>query len=67
MSAESTGTALARTMRNSEECSAAGSFCVQSDIAISLGFAGFLFLGLSSLLSGFRVACFLITGSRLHL
>lgn len=64
MSAESAGTALARTLKGSATCAASSAFCIQSDIAIALGFAGFLFLAFSSLLSGFRVVCFLISGSR---
>ncbi|KAA8539443.1 hypothetical protein F0562_026135 [Nyssa sinensis] len=67
LSAGSTGTELARTLRGRETCTANDGFCLQSEIAIALGFAGFLFLGLSSLLSGFRVVCFVIKGSRFHL
>ncbi|XP_057523548.1 CASP-like protein 4C2 [Amaranthus tricolor] len=67
VSANSAGTALAKTLKGADTCTATSAFCVQSDISISLGFAGFLFLGFSSLMSGFRVACFLINGSRFHL
>ncbi|KAK3037814.1 hypothetical protein RJ639_031855 [Escallonia herrerae] len=67
LSADSAGTALARALKGMNTCAANGPFCVQSDISIALGFAGFLFLGLSSLLSGFRVVCFMINGSRFHL
>ncbi|KAK9282937.1 hypothetical protein L1049_011162 [Liquidambar formosana] len=67
LSADAAGTALAMTLRDTDTCRATNSFCFQSDISITLGFTGFLFLGFSSLLSGFRVACFLINGSRFHL
>ncbi|PON56589.1 CASP-like protein 4C [Parasponia andersonii] len=67
LSADSAGTALARVLKGLDTCNASSAFCVQADIAIALGFAGFLFLGFSSLLSGFRVACFIINGSRFHL
>ncbi|KAK7854974.1 CASP-like protein 4C2 [Quercus suber] len=67
LSANSAGTEMARTLRNTNTCTATNAFCVQSDISIALGFAGFLFLGFSSLLSGFRVVCFIINGSRFHL
>ncbi|XP_031270454.1 CASP-like protein 4C1 [Pistacia vera] len=67
LSADSAGTELARTLKDKDTCTASNAFCVQSDISVALGFAGFLFLGFSSLLSGFRVVCFLINGSRFHL
>ncbi|XVF23867.1 hypothetical protein REPUB_Repub13aG0076500 [Reevesia pubescens] len=67
LSADSAGTALAKTLKGTATCTTSNSFCIQSDISVALGFAGFLFLGLSSLLSGFRVACFIINGSRFHL
>ncbi|KAJ8766005.1 hypothetical protein K2173_020521 [Erythroxylum novogranatense] len=67
LSADSAGTALARTFKDGDKCTVNNAFCVQTDIAIALGFGGFLFLGFSSLLSGFRVACFIIKGSRFHL
>ncbi|XVE69156.1 hypothetical protein DITRI_Ditri09bG0128000 [Diplodiscus trichospermus] len=67
LSADSAGTALAKTLKGTATCTAANSFCVQSDISVSLGFAGFLFIGLSSLLSGFRVVCYILNGSRFHL
>ncbi|KAH7548073.1 hypothetical protein ACOSP7_032608 [Xanthoceras sorbifolium] len=67
LSADAAGTALARTLRESDTCTATNAFCVQSYISVALGFAAFLFLGLSSLLSGFRVVCFIINGSRFHL
>lgn len=67
LSADSTGTELAQRLRKTDTWTTSKAFCIQSDISIALGFAGFLFLGMSSLISGFRVACFIINGSRLHL
>ncbi|XP_009589324.1 CASP-like protein 4C2 isoform X2 [Nicotiana tabacum] len=67
LSADSAGTALARTLRERDTCTANNAFCVQSDISVALGFAGFMFLGFSSLLSGFRVICFILNGSRFHM
>lgn len=40
-----------------------GSFCLQSYISVGLGFAGFAFLALSTLLSAFRVASYIIAGA----
>lgn len=67
LSASAAGTAMARTLKDMDTCTVSNSFCVQSDIAISLGYAAFLFLGFTSLLSGFRLVCFIINGSRFHL
>ncbi|KAL5569118.1 hypothetical protein UlMin_025693 [Ulmus minor] len=67
LSADSAGTALAKVLKGMGTCDSSNGFCVQADISIALGFAGFLFIGLSSLLSGFRVVCFIINGSRFHL
>ncbi|KAJ8542213.1 hypothetical protein K7X08_017079 [Anisodus acutangulus] len=67
LSADSAGTALARTLRERDTCTANNAFYVQSDISVALGFAGFMFLGFSSLLSGFRVVCFILNGSRFHM
>ncbi|KAM7264060.1 hypothetical protein ACFE04_001743 [Oxalis oulophora] len=67
LSANSAGTELATTLRSKETCADTNAFCVQSEISIALGFVGFMFLGFSSLLSGFRVACFIINGSRFYL
>ncbi|XP_071734524.1 CASP-like protein 4C2 [Rutidosis leptorrhynchoides] len=66
LSAGSAGTEMARQLRGIATCTDNNAFCIQSDIAIALGFAGFLSLMISSLLSGFRVACFIINGSRFH-
>ncbi|KAF7822307.1 CASP-like protein 4C2 [Senna tora] len=67
LSASAAGTAEARTLKERDTCTVSNAFCVQSDIAIALGYAGFLFLGFTSLLSGFRAVCFIINGSRFHL
>ncbi|KAI0509852.1 hypothetical protein KFK09_010449 [Dendrobium nobile] len=67
LAAEATGTGVARDLHGHGSCDAAGAFCVQAYISVALGFGGFAFLALSALLSGFRVACFVITGSRFHL
>lgn len=67
LSANAAGTAFVRSLSSGDTCTSVSSFCVQSYISIALGFGGFLFLLFSSLLSGYRVACFIITGSRFHL
>ncbi|KAI3809040.1 hypothetical protein L1987_25007 [Smallanthus sonchifolius] len=67
LSAESTGTEMARQLRGVATCTSTNAFCIQSEIGLALGFAGFLFLMISSLLSGFRVVCFIINGSRFRL
>ncbi|KAG9135872.1 hypothetical protein Leryth_002589 [Lithospermum erythrorhizon] len=67
LSANSAGTALARSLHDTDTCNDNNAFCVQSDISIALGFIGFLFLAFSALLSGFRVVCYLLKGSRFHL
>ncbi|KAL5205195.1 hypothetical protein ABZP36_033404 [Zizania latifolia] len=38
--------------------------CLQGDIAVGLAFTGFAFVAAAALASGFRLACFLATGSR---
>ncbi|KAI8539959.1 hypothetical protein RHMOL_Rhmol09G0223200 [Rhododendron molle] len=40
LSADSTGTELARTMQGTDKCKNNNAFCVQTDISIALGFAG---------------------------
>ncbi|KAL2526113.1 CASP-like protein 4C1 [Abeliophyllum distichum] len=67
LSANSAGASLARTLKETDTCTASNTFCIQSDISIALGFAGFLFIGFSSLLSGFRVANFIINYSGFYL
>ncbi|CAN0837202.1 CASP-like protein 4C2 [Linum grandiflorum] len=67
LSANSAATGMAKSLREGETCSSFSAFCLQSDISIGLGFVGFLFLGFACLLSGYRVVCFLINGSRFHL
>ncbi|XP_078428965.1 CASP-like protein 4C2 [Wolffia australiana] len=64
LSAEAAGTAEAANLRKGEGCSTERAFCVQAEIAVALGFVGFFFLALSALFSGFRVGCYLLTGSR---
>ncbi|GLJ06579.1 hypothetical protein SUGI_0042410 [Cryptomeria japonica] len=71
MSASSAGTTLAQNMRRGQKwiamdhtCNDVNVFCVQSDIAISLGFAAFVFVACACLLSGFGVTSFIITNSR---
>ncbi|KAF9622247.1 hypothetical protein IFM89_030289 [Coptis chinensis] len=65
--ANAAGTAIAWTLRGTEDtCTASNAFCVQIYISIALGFTGFLFLGFCCLLSGFRVVCFILNGSRFH-
>lgn len=67
LSASAAGTSMARTLKDMDTCNVSNAFCVQSDIAIALGYAAFLFLGFTSLLSGFRLVCFIVNGSRFHL
>ncbi|KAE9589285.1 hypothetical protein Lalb_Chr21g0307401 [Lupinus albus] len=68
LSASAAGTSMARTLKEMDTCTANNNaFCVQSDIAIALGYAAFLFLGFTSLLTGFRVVCYIINGSRFHM
>nr|XP_043613735.1 CASP-like protein 4C2 [Erigeron canadensis] len=64
LSAGSAGTELARQLKAVTTCTANNAFCIQSDVALALGYAGFLCMLISSLLSGFRVVCFIIKGSR---
>ncbi|XP_015072213.1 CASP-like protein 4C1 [Solanum pennellii] len=66
LSAGSAATSLVRTLKEMDTCTVNNAFCVQSDISIAFGFAGFMFLGFSSLLSGFRVVSFIINGSRFN-
>ncbi|WOL15016.1 hypothetical protein Cni_G23797 [Canna indica] len=64
------GAAGATAARGLSGCSAekpAASFCVQAYISVALGLAGFGFLALSALVSGFRVASYVLTGSRFPL
>ncbi|CAI9759862.1 unnamed protein product [Fraxinus pennsylvanica] len=67
LSANSAGATLARTLKETDTCTVSKTFCIQSDISIALGFAGFLFIGISSLLSGFRVANFIVNYSGFYL
>ncbi|KAF3794082.1 CASP-like protein 4C2 [Nymphaea thermarum] len=70
-SANSSATTLTQNLRSNQvcpgfnaPCAGTSAFCIQSYLALAFGFAGFLFLAASAVLSGFRVACFVITGSR---
>ncbi|XP_031484791.1 CASP-like protein 4C2 [Nymphaea colorata] len=72
-SANSSATTLTQNLRSNQvcpgfdaPCAGTSAFCIQSYLALAFGFAGFLFLAASAVLSGFRVACFVITGSRYH-
>ena len=67
LAASAAGTTMARRLKGMDTCTVSNAFCIQSDISIALGYAAFLFLGFTSLLSGFRVVCFVINGSRFHL
>ncbi|KAJ3683968.1 hypothetical protein LUZ61_013132 [Rhynchospora tenuis] len=59
------GAAEAGRLKQGPSCQGDGqSFCIQADISVTLGFAGFLFLALATVSSGFRLVCFLATGSR---
>ncbi|MQL74745.1 hypothetical protein Taro_007116 [Colocasia esculenta] len=68
LSAEAAGTGEAVGLRKRKDtCSLENAFCVQADISIALGFLGFAFLASAALLSGFRVGCYIVTGSRFPL
>ncbi|ERN07811.1 hypothetical protein AMTRI_Chr08g204360 [Amborella trichopoda] len=72
--ANSAGTVMAQALRSGSawvgqehSCNEVNAFCIQSAVSISLGFGGAVFLAASTLLSGFKVACWIINGSRFHL
>ncbi|XP_039144926.1 CASP-like protein 4C1 [Dioscorea cayenensis subsp. rotundata] len=67
LAAGAAGVEAIRGLKSGRTCDAENSLCVQAIIAVALGFVGFAFLALAALISGFRLACFLITGSRFHL
>ncbi|KAL2323921.1 hypothetical protein Fmac_022979 [Flemingia macrophylla] len=67
LSASAAGTSMSRTLKEMDTCRASNAFCVQTEIAVALGYVAFVFLGFTSLLTGFRVVCFIINGSRFHL
>ncbi|XP_073101207.1 CASP-like protein 4C1 isoform X1 [Elaeis guineensis] len=67
LAAEAAGTVEARELKGAHACTLESAFCVQADISVALGFVGFVFLTLSALVSGFRLACHVITGFRFHL
>ncbi|XP_010922369.1 CASP-like protein 4C1 [Elaeis guineensis] len=64
LAAEAAGTVEARGLKGAHTCSSESAFCVQAYVSVALGFPGFAFLALAALVSGFRVACYVITGSR---
>lgn len=62
-SANSAGIAMAQLLQSGAmpilgqfDCSDAGGYCTQARVSIALGFGAFLFLAISSLLTGLRVA-----------
>ncbi|XP_074590359.1 CASP-like protein 4C1 [Curcuma longa] len=62
MAAGAAAAADARRLRGGGACE--GGFCVQADIAVAMGFAAFGFLALTALVTGYRIAGYLTTGSR---
>ncbi|KAG8049030.1 hypothetical protein GUJ93_ZPchr0009g2052 [Zizania palustris] len=61
--------AAASSAREAATCGGGGGTlsnaeCLQGDIAVGVAFAGFAFVAAAALASGFRLACFLATGSR---
>ncbi|KAI5064239.1 hypothetical protein GOP47_0020909 [Adiantum capillus-veneris] len=69
LSACSAGTAVAHNLRERHilihgayGCDEADSFCTKAEISIGLAYGAFLFIALSSLLSGYRLARWLILG-----
>lgn len=58
--------AAAAAAREAATCGShgGGTACVQGDIAVGLGFAGFAAVAAAAAASGYRLACFLATGSR---
>ncbi|KAM0953302.1 putative casparian strip membrane protein [Dioscorea sansibarensis] len=67
LAAGAAGVEAIRGLKSGRTCDTENALCVQAIIAVALGFVGFAFLALAALISGFRLACFLITGSRFHL
>ncbi|MCO5577825.1 hypothetical protein L7F22_031659 [Adiantum nelumboides] len=68
-SACSAATAVAHNLRGRDNlihgmygCDEADSFCTKAEISIGLAYGAFLFIALSSLLSGYRLARWLILG-----
>ncbi|KAG6485687.1 hypothetical protein ZIOFF_054251 [Zingiber officinale] len=62
MAAGAAGAADARRVRGGGACE--GGFCVQADIAVAMGLAAFGFLASTALVTGYRIAGYLTTGSR---
>ncbi|KMZ62773.1 CASP-like protein [Zostera marina] len=53
-----------RKRREIDTCTVDNNFCIQVYIAVALGFVGFIFLAISTVVSAFRLAFFLLSGSR---
>ncbi|KAH7431339.1 hypothetical protein KP509_08G043500 [Ceratopteris richardii] len=69
-SACSAGTAVARNLRKKNililgiyACDKADSFCQRAEISIGLGYGAFVFIALSSLITGYRLAKWLMSAS----
>ncbi|KAJ1265931.1 hypothetical protein BS78_08G111300 [Paspalum vaginatum] len=56
--------ALAAAAAAARDAAAAGECGRRAGVAVALGFVGFAMLAAAALVTGFRVACFLATGSR---
>uniref|UniRef100_A0A0D9Y0J9 CASP-like protein n=1 Tax=Leersia perrieri TaxID=77586 RepID=A0A0D9Y0J9_9ORYZ len=57
--------AAAAAAREAAACGThGGAACVQGGIAVGLGFAGFAAVAAAAVATGYRLACFLATGSR---
>lgn len=67
LSASAAATVEVRKQWAAETCIRESGFCVQATISVVMAFVAFLFLACSALLSGFRLACYTITGSRFYL
>ncbi|KNA14831.1 hypothetical protein SOVF_103840 [Spinacia oleracea] len=67
LAANVAGSTFVKTLKGTDTCTVTSAFCVQSAISVALGFAGFLFIALSTAMSGFRVVCFMLNGTRFHL
>ncbi|KAG6510722.1 CASP-like protein 4C1 [Zingiber officinale] len=61
VAAGAAGAADARRVRGQGACE--GGFCVKADVAVAMGFAAFVFLALTALITGYRIAGYLTTGS----
>lgn len=66
LSATAAATVEVRKQWAAETCKRENGFCVQATISAAMAFVAFLFLACSAVLSGFRLACYSITGSRFY-